>query len=79
MQQKAKTLEQVGLLDQSPDGKSVVEYLERLRRGDTPICIKCGSVGKFTRQRQLGRYWCKDGQHYFNAWHGTPLEYGKIA
>ncbi|WP_424945610.1 IS1595 family transposase [Candidatus Spongiihabitans sp.] len=78
MTRKAKTIGLVGLLNYFPDEQSVVTYLERLRWGDTPTCPKCGSVERFTPQKQLGRWWCKSGRHYFTAWHDTPLEYGKI-
>ena len=66
------------LLNRFPDEQSVVAYLEWLRWGHTPMCPKCGSTERFTPQKQLGRYWCKEGRHYFTAWYNTPLEYGKI-
>ena len=79
MTKKAKTIGVIELLKRFPDEQSVVAYLERLRWGDTPTCPKCGSTERFTPQKQLGRYWCKRGRHYFTAWHDTPLEYGKIS
>ena len=78
MTRKTRTIDLVGLLNHFPDEQTVVTYLEQLCWDDTPTCPKCGSVERFAPQKQLGRWRCKSGRHYFTAWRNTPLEYGKV-
>ena len=78
MASETNTIEITELLNRFPDEQSVVTYLEHLRWGDTPTCPKCSATDHFTTQTQSGRYWCRDGRHYFTAWYNTPLEYVKI-
>ncbi len=72
------TLSLFDLMTRYPTKESPIRYLERIRWGDTPVCMKCGGMEKITAQKKVGQYWRGDCRGYFNAWTGTPLEHGRI-
>ncbi len=76
---KADTLSLFDLTQRYPTKQSVIDYLERIRWGDTPHCTKCGGTDRIKAQaKHPGRYWCGDCRSYFTAWTGTPLEDAKV-
>ena len=74
-----KVLSLFELTKMFPTEKKAIRYLEGLRWGKKPHCVRCGCTGKITPQKKhFGRYWCGDCRKYFTARTGTPLEYAKI-
>lgn len=62
-----------------PTEDDAIRHLEKLRWGDSPVCVKCGCDHKITPQKKHpGRYWCGECRSYFTARTGTPLEHCKI-
>ncbi len=78
MKRIAKTLSLFELMRAYPTEQEAIAYLEHIRWGDTPCCVRCGAADKITEQKKVGRYWCGWCRQYFNAWTNTPLEYGKV-
>jgi transposase-like protein len=78
MKRVAETLSLFNLMQSYPGEAEAIEYLERVRWGDSPCCSRCGADDKITKQKKAGRYWCGHCRQYFNAWTDTPLEYGKV-
>lgn len=79
MKKVAKTLSLFNLQKTYPGKAEAVAYLERIRWGDSPCCSRCGATAGITQQKDKPEnYWCKYCRKYFNAWTGTPLEYGKV-
>ena len=79
MKRKAKTVGWLELADAYPTDLEAIAYLEMVRWGDTPRCVRCGAEDKRTKQKKAGRYWCGWRRKYFNAWTNMPLEYGKVS
>ena len=76
---KADTLSLFDLMQRYSTKQSAIEYLERIRWGDSPFCTKCGGTDRITAQkRRPGNYWCGECRSYFNARTGTPLEDAKV-
>ena len=76
---KAKTVSLFELMEQYPAEADAIKYLERIRWGDAPCSVRCGSENKITPQKKhIGRYWCGYCRSYFTARTNTPLEYGKV-
>ena len=62
-----------------PTEEAACRYFERLRWGEAPVCTKCGSTHKITRQAQYKKgYWCGACRAYFTAFTGTPLEHTRL-
>lgn len=78
MKRIAKTLGLFDLMEMYETEDDAIRYLERLRWGDTPCCVKCGSTEKITAQKKVGNYWCGSCREYFTVRTGTPLERCKI-
>ena len=75
----AETISLFDLMTKYPTEQHAIDYLERIRWGDTPYCTKCGGLEKITAQaKHPGRYWCGDCRSYFTARTGTPLESAKV-
>ena len=55
-----------------------IKYLETIRWGNRPVCLKCGCDKKITAQEKVGTYWCGDCRSYFTIFTNTPLERGKV-
>ena len=67
------------LYEEFPTEQHAVHYFEKLRWGDTPTCVRCGSIDHITPQvKYPGRYWCRHCMSYFTARTNTPLEYTKV-
>ena len=75
----ATTISLFDLMTRFPAQQDVIDYFERIRWGDSPVCTKCGAMEKITAQpKHPGRYWCGDCRSYFTARTGTPLESAKV-
>lgn len=78
----ARKVKKLGLFDlmrMYPTKESAIDYMGRMRWGDTVHCVRCGSIDGITRQvKPYGKFWCKFCRQYFNAYTNTPLERQKI-
>lgn len=74
-----KTLSLFDLTQMYPTEESAMQYFERTRWGDKPICVKCGCDGKITKQKNYKKgYWCGDCRSYFTAFTNTPMEHSRV-
>ena len=79
MKRIADTLSLFDLMQMFPDEKDAIRYMERIRWGDSPCCVRCGCTDRITpNKRKFGRYWCGICRAYFNAWTDTPLEHSRV-
>lgn len=74
----ATTLSLFQLNQMFPTVESAVQYFERVRWHDHPVCAKCGQDDKITAQKKVGTYWCGSCRAYFTVFTNTPLERNKI-
>ena len=75
----AQTLGWLDLMALFPTEQAAIEYLDRMRWGDSPACTRCGAADKLTPQPKFaGRWWCGHCRKYFTSRTGTPLESAKI-
>ena len=76
---KAKTISLFELMQMYPTEESAYEYFERNRWGSDPVCVKCGSDHKITKQKNYKKgYWCGECRSYFTAFTNTPMEHSRI-
>ena len=78
MKRSANTISLLDLTEMFPTQEDAIRYMEQIRWGDTPTCVRCGSDTKVTAQKKVGEYWCGHCRQYFNAKTGTPLEHNRI-
>jgi transposase-like protein len=59
----------IDILEQFPDQKSCIDYLEKTHWGDNPHCPHCASVDVYRKQDgdRIGRWHCKDCHASFNV------------
>lgn len=64
------------LMETFPDEESCFRYLEYLRWGDTPACVRCGSthVARKKELKRVGRWNCHDCHISYNALSGTIFQ-----
>ncbi len=55
-----------------------IQYFEKIRWGNKPVCAKCGCNGKITPQKKSSDYWCGNCRGYFNVFTNTPMERSKV-
>ena len=58
---------------QFPDDDACLDYLMKLRHGETLGCPKCGKEGRFTRIRKMPAYSCPWCGHHIHPMVGTPF------
>lgn len=76
---KATTISLFDLMQQYPTEESAFRYFEENRWGKKPVCVKCGSDEKITKQKNYKKgYWCGECREYFNAFTDTPLEHNRL-
>ena len=72
----------IEIMEQFPDQESCIEYIEKLRWGDTPRCPHCDGthVGRRneTKLGAIGRWNCHDCKVSFKSVHGTLFHGTKI-
>ena len=56
-----------------PDDDTCLDYLMKLRHGETLDCQKCGKKGRFTRIRKMPAYACPWCGHHIHPMVGTPF------
>ena len=83
MEKKTVTISIIQLLEQFPNEDIAVEWLEKTRWGDKPICPHCGGTEHITKSKsQKYQYWHKDCRKRFTAktdtiMHASPIEVRK--
>ena len=76
---RAKTIGWLDLVEMFPTEQSAIDYLDRMRWGESPACTRCGQAEKITSQPKFpGRWWCGHCRKYFTSRTGTPLESAKV-
>ena len=75
---RATTLGLFDLMQMYPTRESAIDYMSRIRWGDSVQCARCGAIDKITPQKKYGNYWCGHCRQYFNAFMDTPLERHKV-
>ena len=67
------------LMELYPTKESAIDYLGRMRWGDTVNCVRCGNYEGITPQiKPYGKFWCKECREYFNCFTDTPLYRQKV-
>ena len=76
---RAKTIGWLELVRIFPTRQSAIDFLDRMRWGDSPACTRCGAGDKLKPQPKFaGRWWCGHCRKYFTSRTGTPLESAKV-
>ena len=63
----------VDFMQQFPDDDACLDYLMKLRHGETLECPKCAKQGRFTRLKKLPAYSCPWCGHHIHPMVGTPF------
>ncbi len=75
----AGTIGVVQFFNRFPDEQSAREHVERLRWGDNPICVHCGSVNvSHVKNEKPQPYRCKDCRKHFSVKTGTIFHSCKL-
>lgn len=78
VRKQVKTLSLFELMQKYPDDASALRYLESVRWGASPVCVRCGAGDRVKTQSRTGLYWCGHCRKCFTARTNTPLEGSNI-